>query len=319
MISHIHKTILLALITLVTLLLPANSQNQESNLILGKNLYDQTKYPEALEVINRVLAVDSSKAEPYMLRANIYFKLKQYDNTINDCYKVLRIEPNLPDVYMLRGKVCVVTESYGGAILFFGKAIQYTSDNSLLFEAFLNRGAAYLKLKKYYDAKSNFESAYTINPDSPELLLLMADNQLQLHETDKAMNSIMEVIGADPENAKAHEIMGRIAVEKKDFKLAIVAYTKLCTLIPGPESYYKLADAHFRSVDYTNAMHALNKAISLDPGDPAPYKLKGIIYIEQGNKELGCDHLFQAMQLGYFEKYGYDLLEIYLRLCEEMK
>lgn len=142
MIFHRHKTVSLGILFFIASIQLLSAQTLESNFHLGKEHYEQAKYDLALETVNLVIALDSSKADYYLLRANICFKLQLYKEAINDCYKTLRIQPQLPEVYLLRGKLCVVTKSYGGAILFYGKAIQFSSSNDILFQAFLNRGAA---------------------------------------------------------------------------------------------------------------------------------------------------------------------------------
>ncbi len=316
MIFHIYKTLLLGLLVAGSgnLML---AQTSGGNYQLSRELLDQEKFTEALQVINRVLAEDSSRAEYILVRANCYFGLGQYEKTINDCYTILRMEPNMAEVYMLRGKVCNITQSYGGAILFFGKAIQYSSENSLLFEAFFNRGLAYFELGKFVDARASFEAAYDIDPMQSKLLLALAETYLKLYETAKATEMAMEVVENEPENPGAYAILGKIASQKKDFPQAKIAFERYAELQPSPDAYNQLAQVYFETDEYTEALGILNKSIALDPKNPVPYKLKGIIYVEQGSKEVGCDHLFQALQLGYLEKYGYDLLDIYLKLCEK--
>lgn len=316
MIFHRLKTVSLGFLFFISFIPCLSAQTPESNFILGKELFEQGKYELALETVDLVIATDSSKAEYYLLRANVYFKLQLYKEAINDCYKTLRIQPQLPEVYLLRGKLCVVTESYGGAILFFGKAIQFSSSNDILFQAFLNRGATYLAMQKYHDALTSFKSAFEIDPNSAELLLIMADTRLRLGEPEKAKVLLIEVIENDPENARAYDILGGISFEKRDYVQASIAFEKYVSLSPTAQSFKQLAEVYFILKEYQKAMTALNKSIEIDPSDPEPYKVKGIIYIEQGRRENGCNQLFGAMQLGYFEKYGYDLLDIYLKHCE---
>lgn len=316
MISHLHKTLLLLL------LLAAGQQvlygqSADNAYARASNLYEEGKIGEALETINRLIRYDSTDAQYLLLRANCYFAMDEYERTINDCYSILRLSPNMPEVYMLRGKVCVVTESYGGAILFFGKAIQYSSDNNILFDAFYHRGKAYYNLGKYHDARASLEAAYEIRFNNSALLLAMAETWLKLHQPDKALEFVMFTIETDPDNAEAYAILGRISKARKDFPQAVDAFERYAALEPVPGAYNELAEAYYMNSSQQDALNTLNKSIALDPKDPAPYRLKGIIYVEQGLQSQGCDHLFQSLQLGYLEKYGYDLLDVYLKLCEK--
>jgi len=294
-----------------------SSQNADNLYRSSREHLNLGNYDQALVYINHALIIDSSKADYYLQRATIYYHQKVYDKTIRDCYTTLKLKSDIPEVYMLRGKVCQVTESYGGAILFFGKAIKYTSENEILYDAFLNRGKAYFNLKKYYDARSDFLSAYDIKPNSLDLLLAMSENYLKTNEKDKALATLRRAIEIDASYSPSYKLSGCIAMEDRDYPGAIHAYSKYCELEPKTGSAYNmLGEAYLMNKDYENSMNALKIAQSLTPNDPMIYKLKGLVYIEQDDHENGCNTLFRAFQLGYLEQYGYDLLDIYLEKCE---
>jgi tetratricopeptide (TPR) repeat protein len=297
----------------------AYSQYAEEFYAASQDLVEKGEYQLALGSIDKALAIDSSKVNYYLLRANIHFKLEQYDKTIKDCYRAIKLKNDIPEIYILRGKVCQVTESYGGAILFFGKAIKYSSENDILFDAFLNRGKAYFKLKKFSEAKSDFISAYDINPESVDLLVSMSENYLRLKDKDNALSNLRTAIEIDPSYPPAYELLGRIAIDDKEYQEAIIVYNKYCDLLPESASAHnKLGEAYLLNAEYDNAMNTLNMSQTLKPEDPMIFKLKGQVYIKMMEQELGCNNLFRAMQMGYLEQYGFDLLDIYLDECEDL-
>ena len=105
------------------------------------------------------------------------------------------------------------------------------------------------------------------------------------------------------------EILGRIAMKSNDYPEAIEAYVRYCELRATESTACNLlADAYFKNEDYENALNTLRKSQSLAPDNPMIYKIKGLIYIRQNQNEKGCNNLFRALQLGYLEQYGYDLL-----------
>ncbi len=296
----------------------AFSQNADEFYISSQDFVEKGELKLALRSIDRALSIDSSIADYYLQRANIHFQMELYDQTIKDCYKALKLKNDNPDIYILRGKVCQITQSYGGAILFFGKAIKYSSENDILFEAFLNRGKAYYELRKYLDAKNDYASAYDIDPESIDLLVSMSENYLKINDKSNALSNLKAAIEIDSSYSPAYELLGRIAIVDQDYPEAILAYRKYCNLQQETASAYnKLGEAYLLNGEYENAMSSLNKSQSLSPVDPMIFKLKGLVYIKQQNHELGCNNLFRAMQLGYLEQYGYDLLDIYLNECED--
>ena len=275
-------------------------------------------YQQALFNINKAIAVDSSRAEYFLHRAEIQFNLGDYDNTIKNCYATLNLKPNMPEVHFLRGKVCVVTESYGPAILFFTKTLKYTDSNDLRFKALLNRGNTYLAIQRYAEALNDFNEASSIDNSSLEILLSLSETYKQLHQANQAIQLLNKAIEINPGFAPAYELLGQIACDKNDFPIAISAYEKYLVLNPNEiEGHNFLAELYVQTQDYEKALNCLNSTLSIDPLEPNAYRIKGLIYLTQGDKEKGCNTLFRAMQLGYFEKYGYDLLDLYMEKCEE--
>ncbi|MBN1597052.1 MAG: tetratricopeptide repeat protein [Bacteroidales bacterium] len=315
--NYLRQILLLTFIIHILSQTEVKSQSADDLYRKSINYFNLKQYTQALYTINKAMEGDSLHADYYLQRARIQFELGNYDEAIRDCYSILKIKPNQPEVYLLRGHVCMVTESYGGALLFYGKAIKFTDKNNLLFEAFFNRGKAYMELKKYYDAQSDFLSAYEIDSESPELLVALASSYFYMGRTDEALKNLNRAIGIDNENSEARYLIGKIAEKQGDYPLAIDSYEKYLELEPmDADVYNRLADVLYKNNDPTHAISALGKSIELVPANPESYKILGLIYISLKEKEKGCNSLFRAMQLGYLEKYGYDLLDTYLEQCE---
>jgi tetratricopeptide (TPR) repeat protein len=294
------------------------AQDIEELIKSSKEYSDKGAYQQAMNLINRAISYDSLRADVFLQRATISYYLGNYDNTIKDCYAALRFKTDLPDVYLLRGKVCMVTESYGGAILFFGKAMKFSTDQKLLFEVYLNRGQAYYNLNRFQDALVDFQAAYAIDDTSKELLLALSDTYLRLKKPVEALTTLNKAIASNPDYAPLYEMLGRIAVENNNFPQAIQAYEKYTSLnVTSPSAFNELADIYRIDKQYEKALNALNRSLSLDPLEPQSHKVKGMVYLDMGETEIGCNTLFRSMQLGYLEKYGYDLLDIYLSNCEK--
>lgn len=312
------SAIFLLTINCILFTIPVKAQEVDELLKASIQYSDKGAYQQALNLVNRAIALDSTRTDLFIQRATVHYFLENYDYTIRDCYSTIRLKPDVPKVYLLRGKVCLVTESYGGAILFFGKAIKYTTDNALLFDAFLNRGKAYFELKRYQEAFSDFQAAYAIDQNSVDILIPLADTYLKISKPEDALLILNKVISSNPEYAPAYELLGRLAIDNKDFPGAIRAYEKYTTLKPTePSAFNALANAYRIDKQYEKALNAVNRSLTLDPMDPASHKLKGLIYISVDDKDKGCNSFFRAMQLGYFEKCGYDLLDLYITNCEK--
>jgi tetratricopeptide (TPR) repeat protein len=312
------KSFTLFVISLSALSLLVMSQAPEDYFNSSIEQLGRGEYETALASINKAIAMDSLNAEYYLQRAIVYYHLTRYDKVIKDCYTALKIEPDKPQVYFLRGQVCLVTESYGGAILFFGKAVKYAKNSELLYNAFLNRGQAYLAIGKYSEAHDDYIAAYEINPLGIDVLIPLSNIYFKLKQYKEALLIIDQLLKIKADYAEAYELLAKITFESKDYNKAIEAIKKYSTYKPNDNTAFNfLAEIYLQMSDYDNALVAVNRSISICPSDPAPFKIKGLVYFAKGQAEEGCNNLFRAMQMGYFEKYGYDLLEVYQEKCEK--
>jgi tetratricopeptide (TPR) repeat protein len=293
---------------------------QESETFYKQSLEQYTlgNYPQALEMINRAISIDSMKADYRIHRASIYYSQEKYDLVIRDCYAAGEYSANDARIYLLRGKVCMATKSYGGAIVLLGKAIKNTTDVKLLSEAYFQRGNAYFEMAQYREAIEDFKSAGQFGEKSVDLLMAQANTYFRLKQFDNALNLIKEILSTKPDFAGAYELTGKIYLEMNEFSAAIEAFEKNTQLRPNDFSAFNLlAGAFLNNQDFDNALINIRKSIAIDPSEPYAHKLSGLIFLKQGDVDKGCNALFKAMMLGYLEKYNYDLLDFYIQNCEK--
>jgi tetratricopeptide (TPR) repeat protein len=293
------------------------SQSSGIFYALSQDEFKKADFPNALISINKAIQTDSLNADYFLLRAKLKFNLIKYDDAIKDCYASLKLKPENPEVYFLRGQICIVTASYGGAILFFGKTIKNTNNKELLYNAYVNLGKALTELGKYDDAYTNYMAAVQLFPDETLVLLPLAENYYKRKLTSDALTTLNKAVQKLPDEAGIYVLYGLIYMENKDYKQAIETLNKYCNMVTNdPKALSMLAVAYYETKDLQNALISINRAITLNPSDPANYKIKGSILFEKGQTEEGCNCTFKAMQLGYLEKYSYDLLDVYIQKCE---
>jgi tetratricopeptide (TPR) repeat protein len=307
------------LICIVLLIFSSYSKGQSSDELykLSKVQLEKGSFAQALSLINQGINKDSSKADYYLLRANIQFNLNKYDASIRDCYEALNREPDKPEVYFLRGRLCQVTKSFGGAILFFGKTLKFSRNEKLTYDAYLNRGLSFYELGKYNDACNDFLQALNIKKDDINLLFPLAQTDYKLAKSKEALTLIEQIIIINPGFGKAYELKGTIARENGNFDEAVKAIGQYTKINPtDSKAYNSLAETYLDMKVYDKAIFNVNTAIALEPTNANSFKIKGMIYLTQNQTEEGCNNLFKALQLGYLENVSYDILDLYLKKCE---
>ena len=274
-------------------------------------------YQVAFNYINRALEADSSKAEYILQKAQLYYYLKKYDDAVRYCYAVQRREPDNPKVYLLRGQIGVITKSYGGALYLFGKVIKSSLDKDCLCKAYLYRGRVYLETDKLNEALADFNSANAIKADSLDILISYAELYVKMKQTDEAILKAQKAIAKNPKYAYSHRILGTIYYQKKEYVKALESLNKYCELNPNDSYVFRtISEIYLETKELDKALIAIGQASRLEPTESLNYKILGNIYFEKGMRDESCNSIFRAFQNGYLEKYGCDLLELYLKNCE---
>jgi tetratricopeptide (TPR) repeat protein len=283
----------------------------------SQELMNKGDYNEALISINRALVIDSTESDYYLQKAVLYFKMAKYDQSVRYCYSALKNEPEKLDVFLLRGQICLVTESYGGSIFFFDKVVKQTNDINLLYYAYLNRAKVYHALGKEKEENNDLRTLKKLCPDSVQATYLLAQNFQALSSLDSAYIFYDEVIQKRPSYSDAYKKIAEVECSRKNYTNAVDILKKYQVLRTDDKSVSAiLSTIYLESNDYDNAIKVIKQAIVADPKEPVNYKILGTIYLKQERKEEGCNSLFKAFQMGYLEKYGYEVLDIYMSNCE---
>jgi tetratricopeptide (TPR) repeat protein len=105
-----------------------------------------------------VLGLNSSYAEPYCGRGNVFRDLKRYDEAIAAYDKALTIRPDLEHAWLGRGNVFYDLE----AIAAYDRALSVRAD---LEQAWLGRGDILFEFKRYDEAFAAYDKALVLKPE----------------------------------------------------------------------------------------------------------------------------------------------------------
>jgi len=311
------KNITIIFVILSSLIRNSSAQNPNDLYKLSLEQTIKGNYSEALTSIDKSLLSDSTKIDFLIQKATVFYHLNRYDEALRNCYTILKTQPENPQVFILRGLISLSTKSYGGAIFLFGKAIKLTTDKDNLYKAYLNRGKVYMATDKYTEAISDFNAAGSFKPDSMEVLMALSDAYYKIKQPVQALEKALKIIELHPMYANAYKMIGYIYYDKKETEKALEWLTKFCELNPNDASAFQLISTiQLENKNLDKAQLAIGLATRLNSSDPYNFKILATIYIAKGQKEEACNSLFHAFKLGYIEKYGYDLLNLYLSNCE---
>lgn len=104
--------------------------------------------------------------------------------------------------------------------------------------------------------------------DSVETRFLMATALSRAARNDEALKELTTITTREPKSAEAWDLLGHVAMAKKDYRLAVEALTKSNDMRPEIETSYTLAAALLQTKEVDRAA-ALFKRLVDGGGDPA--------------------------------------------------
>lgn len=150
-----------------------------------------------------------------------------------------------------------------------------------------------------------------------------AARRLNAHDLDGAERDLKRVLADSPRDAVAHNILGLVHLERRDYPAALTTFAKAMGLRdPFPEACINLAVACNRTGEHALALRACEKALEAAPGHPLALvnqgmAWKGLRLLEEAKRSfsLAGGHPMARFNLGHVHLLEDDL-ERGLPLCE---
>jgi tetratricopeptide (TPR) repeat protein len=149
----------------------------------GLDFYTQQKYPECVDHLTRALQYDPNFPDAIEWRARAYLEMQDGNKAMEDVNHFLLVKPNseaglflLGRCYEMVGRTEDAVNTYSGLITQYDKAEYYNNRGTLYFNS----------MKRYADAKSDFENALRLNPDYGKFMLNLSRCYFMLGDNENA-------------------------------------------------------------------------------------------------------------------------------------
>jgi tetratricopeptide (TPR) repeat protein len=344
---NVIGTVFIALL----LSMPAHSQSNAVGSMFW-DMLNNNQIENASEFINKAIADNPDNFTYYLLRANVCLKANNPKQALLDVEKYLTEFPPSCDACLLKGKALMALERYKEAIVSFTTASDYSEGMTDKQYCYLLIGKAYnlegnyqLAHEKLLKAKAifSFNNEYLSNIGLAQLNLNLVEETeatksllLEMYPNEantfsflfeyyqrksnysEALNALNKKLDLTTGSSKDYEVLGKLAKINKD-TLSMIRATEWKIKFESENylPYMNLALLYSSIANYSKAIICINVAIRLNGEDPICYKIKGDIYVHTELKSQACDYYFLALKKGYQSDTGSDLLQSYIKNCEE--
>jgi len=144
-----------------------------------------------------------------------------------------------------------------------------------------------LNIEGAYDgAKKAYESALVLNPESPEIYLILARLEVTKKDNEAAKSLVTKALEKKGDYADAIFLLSQIQIAENDLANAIKSVEAVATLSPSdPGVFFQLGLLYYSEKNYNNAVLALQRATSLNPQYANAKYFLGLAYYQVGEKE----------------------------------
>ncbi|MEI8045380.1 MAG: tetratricopeptide repeat protein, partial [Verrucomicrobiota bacterium] len=155
-----------------------------------------------------------------------------------------------------------------------------------------------IQKENHAEALPLIESVRESNPNDPQMLLMLAQCQVQLRRWDDAEDTLRKLLAADPQNPQAHITRARQQLHLKNAEGAAESAIEAIGLQYGsPHAHFLLGAALVQLQRWNEAERPLLNCLRIEPKFLRAYRLLSRVYRALGDQEkkAACELRYRGM------------------------
>jgi tetratricopeptide (TPR) repeat protein len=238
---------------------------------LGSAYYKQEKYLLSIQVLKQAAAGNPRDARVHQLLARAYQKLGKSDQAEREFTQTRRLHD-----YYLEGSVaigrCRASLSQGQTDRAWELCGPLTDTDDV--DKIVTIGMLFGEAEKYPQARTAWEKAVALDPDSSEIQYNLALTCFHLKEIQRAREHAAEAVRQRPDFVEANILYGTVLYMGAEDREAMAVLTHAHELKPDDPAVRRLlaeelsisAERQARNEEWRQAADLLEKAAALQPG-----------------------------------------------------
>jgi tetratricopeptide (TPR) repeat protein len=252
------------------------------------------------------------------IKAVMLYETGKIDESLDAYFKLLNIDSTLFNPYIMIGYIFEnKKKNYDKAINYYVKSLPYATDDSLMGISFYTLGRINYNLNKMDYSYTYLKKAAEYDSLNLEVLITLGAVCDELKKEEEAFIHLNKVLRLNPNNVKAYNNIGFIYLDKGDFKMAIKYFDKIIALKNNEAfAFNNRAFCNLKLGNLKKALADVNTSIELDPENAYAYRNRGLIFIEMDEEKKACINFSTAIEKGFSLNYGEEVEQLKIKYCK---
>ncbi len=270
----------------------------EPAIAWGRWHASQQAFDEAEAAFRRAAQLDPKSPLPLFELGNLYWKARNNPDKALELYReAVRIGPKHAESNYNLGLVLLARNDVLGSLAPL-RAAQDLAEAKTPMPS-LNLGRAYLRARKWKEAKEAFTRALAIQPNLAAAYVGRASVYVESGDAANALSDLNKAEQLDPKNPEAAFRLGMLYQEQHAFKEAYAAYERVLALDPKSAAAYNnlawIAATRHERLD--EALVWIQKARTLTPKDSTLHDTQGWVLRAKGDLDAAMAVLSEGIAL----------------------
>jgi len=292
----------------------------------AKRDIDKNEFETAITPLQKVIAEQPDSAYAHFQLAYVYTALKKTSEARAEYERTIALDPKMAEAYLDLGillldkdpaasvpsltKAAELLPTQSRPPFLLGVALERSGnpiaaakafENAVVLDpldtdALLRLGETYLALNRPAHAEQKFRNAIERQPQEPRALLGLA-RSLDLQKRPEAVEAYQKYLAVQPADSATRARLVHLYLEQEQFDAADAELSRSDSGQPSLELLKLRADIQIGRKKWDDAIHTLQEAVALAPGDAQLHGGLGRVYMQKRDFPAAEKELRAALHL----------------------
>ncbi len=276
-------------------ILTQDPRNANALNLFGLVGWQTGQFAEAVEHLQKAIAIDSSQAAFFGNLAEARRGLGQFAEAIQAYEQAARMQPNTVIIHLNLGTVLQQAGQVDQSIASYGRALELDPQNT---PARYHLGTAFEQQGKLHPAGSCYQQILDVEPDHVPSLVSLAGLRKKQGNLGAAAMLYERALKLEPKRAVRHFDRGNVYQLDRNWTEAIACYRTALELEPDyAAALCNLANALREDGQLDEALIHARRAVELLPQSAEAHSNLGVVFHDSGRLAEAQSRFERAMQL----------------------